>query len=138
MRLLLWPLIGLWVLKWSLSAGMAMPVHGPVPDSVHDPLHATTANNANHHAEHAGASPALAPDCHGSWATQAERAKDAAQEGSDVTHCTSHADCHHCCPLAEVNWANIGKPEAPTVHPSRHVHSWHSTSWMPGLRPPKT
>jgi hypothetical protein len=58
-------------------------------------------------------------------------------EGSDTTHCTAHADCHHCCPLAGVDWADIGKPEAPSVPPSGHVHSWHSASWLPGLRPPK-
>ncbi len=116
---------------------MAMPVHDPVPDSVHVPLHATTANNANHHAEHAGASPALAPDCHGSWATQAELAKDAAQEGSNVTHCTAHADCHHCCPLAWGSWAGIGIQAVPAMRPARQVPGWHSTSWLPGLRPPK-
>jgi hypothetical protein len=55
----------------------------------------------------------------------------------DSAHCTAHADCHHCCPLAWVNWADIGKPDAPTVHPSGRVHNWHSASWMPGLRPPK-
>ena len=144
MRLFFWPLVVVWVLKWSLSAGMAMAfsVHEPG----HDPLHATTPTSQSHHAEHTQASPshsharASEPDCHGTRAAPAQTTTDGvalSSEGADTPHCTEHADCHHCCPLAWVKWANIGKPDAPTVHPSGHVQGWHSASWLPGLRPPK-
>jgi hypothetical protein len=144
MRFFFWPLLVLWVLQWSLSAGMvmALTVHEPADEQVHDPRHTTQSIGIDHHAEHTRVSVthAAEPDCHGTRATQAPPTTDVlalSPEGSDTTHCTEHADCHHCCPLAWVNWANIGKPGAPTVHPSGHVHSWHSTSWLPGLRPPK-
>jgi hypothetical protein len=145
MRFFLWPLVVLWVLKWSLSTGMAMALS--VQEPVHDPLHNTPPIDVSHHAEHAKASPshshALAPepDCHERRAAQDPPVTGGvalSPESTDTPHCTEHADCHHCCPLAWVNWANIGKPEAPSVHPTGHVHSWHSASWLPGLRPPKT
>jgi hypothetical protein len=144
MRFFLWPLVVLWVFKWSLSAGMAMAL--TVQEPVHDPLHNTPPISVSHHAEHAQASPSHShaqvpePDCHGRRAAQDPPVTGGvalSPEGSDTTHCTEHADCHHRCPLAWVNWADIGKPEAPSVHPTGHVHSWHSASWMPGLRPPK-
>ena len=144
MRFFLWPLVVLWVLKWSLSAGMAMALslHEPVQDMVCAPLHTTQPIGVHHQADHTRASfsPAAEPDCHGSRTAQAKPTTDVvalSPEVSDTTHCTEHADCHHCCPLAWVNWADIGKPDAPTVHPSGHVQNWHSASWMPGLRPPK-
>ena len=148
MRLFFWPLVVVWVLKWSLSAGMAMAfsVHEPGHEPGHDPLHATTPTSQSHHAEHTQASPshsharASEPDCHGTRAAPAQATTDGvtlSPEGADTPHCTEHADCHHCCPLAWVKWANIGKPDAPTVHPSGHVKNWHSASWLPGLRPPK-
>ena len=145
MRFFLWPLVVLWVLKWSLSTGMAMALS--VQEPVHDPLHNTPPIDVSHPAEHAKASPshshALAPepDCHERRAAQDPPVTGGvalSPESTDTPHCTEHADCHHCCPLAWVNWANIGKPEAPSVHPTGHVHSWHSASWLPGLRPPKT
>ena len=144
MRFFLWPLVVLWVFKWSLSAGMAMAL--TVQEPVHDPLHNTPPISVSHHAEHAQVSPTHShaqvpePDCHGRRAAQDPPVTGGvalSPEGSDTTHCTEHADCHHRCPLAWVNWADIGKPEAPSVHPTGHVHSWHSASWMPGLRPPK-
>ena len=144
MRLFLWPLIGLWVLKWSLSAGMAMAlsVHEPVQDMVRTQLQTTAPTSVHHHTEHtkASTSPAAEPDCHGSRNAQAKPTTDVVAqnpEGADTSHCTEHADCHHCCPLAWVNWADIGKPDAPTVHPTARVHNWHSASWLPALRPPK-
>jgi len=145
MRLFLWPLVVVWVLKWSLSAGMAMALslHEPVQDMVRAPLHTTQPIGVHHQAEHtkASSSPAAEPDCHGSRAAQSQPTTDVVAlslEGSDTTHCTEHADCHHCCPLAWAHWAGIGKTDAPTVHPTGRVHNWHSASWMPGLRPPKT
>ncbi len=144
MRLFLWPLLLVWVLKWSVSAGMAMALS--VHETGHVPLHTTTPTSVHHHAEHTQASPshsharASEPDCHGTRATPAQATTDGmalSPEGADTPHCTEHADCHHCCPLAWVNWANIGKPDAPTVHPSGHAQGWYSASWLPGLRPPK-
>ena len=138
MRFFFWPLAVLWVLKWSLSAGMVMTVS--VHDPVHDPVHVTTPTSQIHHAEYALAATAPPPDCHGSRAAQAQPTTDVvtlSPESSDTSHCTDHADCHHCCPLAWVNWADIGKPHAPAVHLTGNVHNWHSASWVPGLRPPK-
>jgi hypothetical protein len=148
MRFFFWPLVFVWVLKWSLSAGMAMAlsVHEPAHEQLHDPRHTTQPIGVHHLAEHPQASPshshgrAPEPDCHGTRAAQAQQTTEVvtlSTEGANTPHCTEHADCHHCCPLAWINWADIGKPDAPTVHPSGHVQNWHSASWMPGLRPPK-
>jgi hypothetical protein len=121
---------------------MALSLHEPLQDMVRAPLHTTQPIGVHHQADHTRASfsPAAEPDCHGSRTAQSQPTTDVvtlSPEGSDTTHCTEHADCHHCCPLAWVNWADIGKPEAPTLHPAGRVHNWHSASWMPGLRPPK-
>jgi hypothetical protein len=127
-------MIGLWLLKLSLSAGMVMA------HSVVDPLHADTSAHPSHHTEHAKATPALLPDCHGPSTAQAKPARDDAQlgpESSDLTHCTAHSDCHHCCPLAWGSWAGIGMQAVPAMRPARQVPDWHSASWLPGLRPPK-
>jgi len=146
MRFFFWPLVVLWVLKLSLSAGMTMAMSLSVHEPGHVPLHTTTPTSQSHHAEHTQASPthlhagAPEPDCHGTRAAPAQATTDGvtlSSEGSDTTHCTEHADCHHCCPLAWVNWADIGKTDAPTVHPAGRVYNWHSASWSPGLRPPK-
>jgi hypothetical protein len=134
MRLFFWPMICLWLLKLSLSAGMVMA------HAVADPLQAATATGQSHHTEHAKATPALMPDCHGPSTAPAKPARDDAPQGaetSDLTHCTAHADCHHCCPLAWGNWAGIGLQAAPTQPPARQVALWHSASWLPALRPPK-
>ena len=133
MRLLFWSMVCLWVLKLSLSAGMVMA------HSVADPLHAVTAAGQSQHTEHAKATPALLPDCHGPSTAQAKPARDDAQlvaETSDLTPCTAHNDCHHCCPLAWGSWAGLGRQTAPTQPPARQVALWHSASWLPALRPP--
>jgi hypothetical protein len=115
--------MGLWLLKLGLALAMGLTAFA-------SPGWAKPEGNAPQQEQHHGA--------HAQHHMAAENADNTHDSTPDSTHCTSHADCHHCCPLAWVNWANIGKPDAPTVHPSGHVHSWHSTSWLPGLRPPKT
>ena len=134
MRFFFWPMVCLWVLKLGLSAGMVMA------HSSADPLLASAATRQSHHTEHAKATPAFTPDCHGPSTAQTKPAKDDGQlapEAADMPPCTAHNDCHHCCPVAWGSWAGIGMHAAPAMHPARQVPAWHSASWLPGLRPPK-
>ncbi len=123
MRSCSWCLMGLWLLKLGLALAMGLTAFA-------SPVWAKPEGSAPQQEQHHGA--------HAQHHMAAENADNTHDSTPDSTHCTSHADCHHCCPLAWGNWAGMGLQAAPTQQPVRQVAAWHSTSWMPGLRPPKT
>ena len=119
--------MGLWLLKLSLALAMGLAA-ASAPQLTKS---AVTATPQEHH--HAGHAQHPMVSDHADHAAHADNTHDSMP---DSTHCTAHADCHHCCPLAWGNWAGIGIQAAPTQAPARQAALWHSTSWLPALRPP--
>ena len=127
--------MGLWLLKLSLALAMGLAV-ASAPQLAKS---AVTATPQEHH--HTGHVQHQMVSDHADHAAHADNTVDHTAGKNavgelDSTYCTTHADCHHCCPLAWGNWADMGMQAAPTQPPARQVTPWHSASWLPALRPP--
>ena len=127
--------MALWLLKLSLALTIGLAA-ASAPQLAKS---AVTAPPQEHH--HAGHAEHQMVSDHAVHAAHADNTVDhtagkTAVGELDSAHCTAHADCHHCCPLAWGHWASMGMQAAPTQPPARQVAQWHSASWLPGLRPP--
>jgi hypothetical protein len=133
MRSCSWCLMCLWLLKLSMALAMGLADFSS-PQLVKTAASATP--QEHHHAAHTQHHMAADPTDHAASTMKSATDKTSVTK-LDNTHCTAHADCHHCCPLAWGNWAGMGLQAAPTQPPARQVAQWHSASWLPALRPPK-
>jgi hypothetical protein len=113
--------MGLLLLKLSLALAMGLTAFA-------SPGWAKPQGTAPQQAQHHGA--------HAQHHMAADDADNTHDNMPDSAHCTAHADCHHCCPWAWGHWAGINLQAAPTQQPVRPTAGWHSTSWLPALRPP--
>ena len=130
--------MGLWLLKLSLALAMGLAA-ASAPQLAKSAVTATPQEHHHiGHAQHQMVSDHVDHSAHSAHAdnTVDHTAGKTAVGEVDSAHCTAHADCHHCCPLAWGNWAGMGMQAAPTQPPTRQVAQWHSTSWLPALRPP--
>ena len=128
--------MALWLLKLSLALAMGLAA-ASAPQLAKSEV--TTSPQEHHHsghAQHPMVSDQAVHAAHADNMVDHTAGKTAVGE-LDSAHCTAHADCHHCCPLAWGNWAGMGMQAAPTQPPTRQVAQWHSASWLPPLRPPK-
>jgi len=136
--------MGLWLLKLSLALAMGLTAASAsqlaksavtaTPQEHHHAGHAQH-QMVSEHADHADHAAHSAHSAHADNTVDHTADKTAVGE-LDSAHCTAHADCHHCCPLAWGHWASMGMQAAPTQPPARQVAQWHSASWLPALRPP--
>ena len=130
--------MALWLLKLSLALAMGLAAASASQLA----KSAVTATPQEHH--HAGHAQHPMVSDHAVHAAHSAHADNTMGHTTDKTavgeldsaHCTAHADCHHCCPLAWGHWAGMGMQAAPTQPPARQVAQWHSASWLPALRPP--
>jgi hypothetical protein len=132
--------MALWLLKLSLALAMGLTA-ASAPQMAKSEV--TTSPQEHHHSGHAQHQMVSNHAGHAAHSAHADNMVDhtagkTAVGELDSAHCTSHNDCHHCCPLAWGSWAGIGLQAAPGMRPVRQVPGWQSASWLPGLRPPKS
>ena len=127
--------MALWLLKLSLALTIGLAA-ASAPQLAKSAVTATS--QEHHHAGHAQRPMVSEHAAHSAHAVNTvDHTADKTAVGElDSAHCTAHADCHHCCPLAWGHWASMGVQAAPTQPPARQVAQWHSASWLPALRPP--